>query len=134
MRLETLSLIIGQSGEGKDASDHGDKDRASIDGTPSAPEARTGIDLWEGVEWQGAFLAIDRPDVLRLQKIEDQHFQQSAVTALEAAGFRCHLAALNNLSPALDAGRRIVWATDRQSYRARLTQNNELVLVAKRNA
>src|SRR5258708_632503 len=70
MRLESLSLVIEQSREGKDVPDHARQVRGS-NGTPRAPEAMTegtAVDLWEGVEWQGAFLAIERPSILRLKK------------------------------------------------------------------
>jgi diguanylate cyclase (GGDEF)-like protein len=94
--------------------------------TPGDPALRA----WQGVEWQGAFLAIESPNVLRLKKIEDQSYQESMVRALEPAGFKCYRAGIENLSPVLAQGYKIVWVTDRKSYRARITQF-DVVLVAR---
>jgi len=98
--------------------------------SPAATPRDSASKEWQGAEWQGAFLAIDSPSVLKLERIEDQSYQQSMIQALEAAGFECQLAAIHNLSPALAQRYKIVWVTDRKSYRARNTRF-DVVLVAR---
>jgi diguanylate cyclase (GGDEF)-like protein len=47
--------------------------------SPAAAPGDSASKEWQGAEWQGAFLAIDSPGVLRLERIEDQSYQQPMI-------------------------------------------------------
>lgn len=85
---------------------------------------------WVGVEWQGSFLSVEGP-VLKLPKINDQAYFDSISDALRNGGFTPHLANRNYLGPSLAAGNKIVYLTDKKTYRAEITQF-DVVLTAKR--
>ena len=76
---------------------------------------------WEGVEWEGKFLAYDGPyEDLRL--IEDAHFEMSMQEALVGARYRVTLYDQNNLTR-LSEGGHVVHLTDRRSWRRRVAGN-----------
>jgi len=85
---------------------------------------------WVGVDYDRQFLAVDGP-VLKLRKIEEHAFINSYSDALKKGGFRPHLANRSNMSPSLDAGHKVVYLTDKKTYRAEIT-NNDTILMAKR--
>jgi hypothetical protein len=84
---------------------------------------------WIGVDWQGAFLAVDGP-ILKLPKIENQTYVDSMSAALKEGGFRSHLANRYHLGPSMAAGYKIVHITDKKTYRAELIQI-DVILAAK---
>jgi hypothetical protein len=85
---------------------------------------------WVGVDWQGSFLAVEGP-VLKLRKIDDQAYVETISDALKKGGFTPHLANRNYIGPSLAAGNKIVYLTDKKTYRAQITQL-DVVLTAKR--
>jgi len=84
---------------------------------------------WRGVEWEGAYLAVDGP-ALKLPERGAQTYQEAMGTALKAAGFKPYLASRQNLAPSLKKGYKIVHMTDRKAYRAEI-EGFDVVLVAK---
>ena len=87
---------------------------------------------WVGVEWDGAFLAVEGP-VLKLPKVEEQAYRTTISDALDKAGFRVHLANRNDLGRSLAAGNKVVYMTDKKTYRAEITQF-DVILTARRKA
>lgn len=84
---------------------------------------------WIGVEWDSRFLAYEGPlEGLRL--IEDEVFREPIAEALRNGGYEVRLGASDRLSHAMERGFRLVYLTDRRSWRRKLTKN-ELVLLAK---
>jgi hypothetical protein len=88
-----------------------------------------GASPWRGTEWQGAFLAVDGP-VLKLAERSPQTYQESMSIALKKAGFTPYLAARHNLGPSLSKGYKIVYMTDRKSFRMEI-DSFDVVLTAK---
>jgi len=85
--------------------------------------------VWQGVEWDGKFLAYSGPlEPLRL--IEDEIFRQEFADVLERNGYKIRLSTPERLSPKVEEGYRIIHLTDRQSWRRRIGRPGE-VLVAK---
>jgi hypothetical protein len=84
---------------------------------------------WKGVDWQGAFLATDGP-FMKLPKVEPQTFTQSISDALREGGYRTFLARRDLLGQTLAKGYKIVYLTDRTSYRAEIEQI-DVILTAK---
>jgi hypothetical protein len=85
---------------------------------------------WVGVEWQGLFLAIEGP-FRKLPKIDDQTYLEEMSDALRKGGFRPHRANRNHMGPSIAAGHKIVYLTDKKTYRAEITEY-DAILVAKR--
>lgn len=85
---------------------------------------------WIGVNWEGKFLSYDGP-IEGLSLIEDQIYQESMSRELRGGGFVPHLASLENLSDHADKGRRIIYLTDRASWRGKIVKKQQMVLVAK---
>jgi hypothetical protein len=84
---------------------------------------------WQGVVWNDKFLCYDGPlEPLRL--IEDRPFEHSMGDALSAAGFSIRIAANSRLSSHAEKGYRVVYVTDRGSWRQRVTRG-ETILVAR---
>ncbi len=92
----------------------------------SQPSAGSG---WLGVDWDGQFLAVGGP-VLKLPRTEDQTFSKTQADALLKGGFHPHMAHRPNMKPSVDAGHKIVYLTDKKTYRAEL-RDGDTVLVAK---
>jgi hypothetical protein len=90
-------------------------------------DASTGS--WKGVEWDGKYLAVDGP-ILGLPERSPQTYIDEMGNALRGAGFTPYLAARNNLAPSLRKGYKVVYMTDRKSYRAEIA-GIDLMLVAK---
>jgi hypothetical protein len=86
---------------------------------------------WSGAEWQGAFLAVNGP-VMKLAERSNQAYQESMSKALKDAGFTPRLSGTRNLGPTLDAGYKIVYMTDRKTYRAEIHQY-DVMLTAKQD-
>jgi len=83
---------------------------------------------WIGTDWNGRYLAYDGPyEPLKLN--EERDFESSMGEALKAAGYHITLQDRNS-SGALAAGVRVIWLTDRKSWRSRLVQGTAY-LVAK---
>jgi hypothetical protein len=93
----------------------------------SRPSAGSG---WIGVDYEGQFLAVGGP-VMKLPKVEDQTFIQAQSDALKKGGFSPYMAHRPNMKPAIDAGHKIVYLTDKKNYRAELIFG-DTILVAKR--
>lgn len=90
---------------------------------------RTAGSGWSGVEWQGAFLAVDGP-LLKLPKIENQTYVDTMADALKAGGFKPYLANRFYLAPSIATGYKVVQITDKKTYRAELDRF-DAVLTAK---
>jgi hypothetical protein len=105
--------------------------RKSVDLTPLVTFASQGMAGagWSGIDWGGRFLAVDGP-VLKLREIEDQWFEEGMEKALRSGGFAVYKAGMVNLTPSLSKGYKIVYVTDRTTYRARII-SYDTVLVAK---
>lgn len=86
---------------------------------------------WSGTEWQGAFLAVDGP-VMKLPERSNQGYQESMAKALKDAGFTPRLSGTRNLGPTLGADYKIVYVTDRKTYRAEIHEY-DVMLTAKQN-
>jgi len=84
---------------------------------------------WIGVEWEAKFLSYDGP-IEGFKLIEDGIFEQSMADALKTAGFNPYLGAPRKLSHHAEKGHRIIYLTDRSSWRRKITKNN-LVLIAR---
>jgi hypothetical protein len=93
----------------------------------SQPSAGSG---WIGVDWDDQFLAVGGP-VLKLPKVDDQTFTKTQADALRKGGFSPHMAHRPNMKPSVDAGHKIVYLTDKKTYRAEL-RDGDTILVAKR--
>jgi len=85
---------------------------------------------WIGVEWNNRFLAYDGP-IEGLQQIDDEVFVQAMSQALSDGGYRVHLGRPDRFSQHFEKGFRIVYLTDRSSWRRKIAQGKELVLLAK---
>ncbi|MDP3721937.1 MAG: toll/interleukin-1 receptor domain-containing protein [Candidatus Omnitrophota bacterium] len=85
--------------------------------------------VWQGVEWDGKFLAYSGP-LEHLPLIEDEVFRQEFVEVLERNGYTVRLSDPARLSSRIEVGYRIVHLTDRQSWRRRIGRPAE-VLIAK---
>jgi hypothetical protein len=86
---------------------------------------------WSGVEWQGAFLAVDGP-VMKLPERGNQAYQESMSKVLKDAGFTPRLSGTRNLGPTLGSGYKIVYMTDRKTYKAEIHQY-DVMLTAKKD-
>lgn len=86
---------------------------------------------WIGVEWQGEFLAYEGP-IQALRLIEDGVFHQAMSDALEGAGYTPRLGRSDGFSHHYEKGYRIIYLTDRKSWRQKIVQN-DLVLLARPN-
>ncbi len=96
------------------------KVRAKAQGAPAG---------WLGADWNNRFLAYDGPlEGLRL--IEDEVYQESMREALEKAGYRVGLGNPEKLAHHYSEGSRIVYLTDRSSWRRKVV-DNALVLLAR---
>ena len=89
------------------------------------------VSTWSGAEWQGVFLAVDGP-VMKLAERSNQAYQESMSTVLKEAGFTPRLSGTHNLGPTLGAGYKIVYMTDRKTYRAEIHQY-DVMLTAKQD-
>lgn len=87
---------------------------------------------WIGAVWNGKFLSYEGP-IEGLELIEDGIHQQSMSDALTSAGFKVRLGMPHRLSAHAEKGYRIVYLTDRQSWRRRIS-SGENVLIAKPNS
>jgi hypothetical protein len=87
------------------------------------------VSQWRGTEWQGTFLAVEGP-VLKLAEQKPQTYQESMGKALTQAGFKTYLASRSNLGPTLSKGYKVVYMTDRKSYRMEI-ESFDVVLTAK---
>jgi hypothetical protein len=85
--------------------------------------------VWQGVEWDGKFLAYSGP-LESLPLIEDEVFQQKFAEILERNGYTVRLSDPARLSSRIEQGYRIIHLTDRQSWRRRIGRPAE-VLIAK---
>jgi hypothetical protein len=101
----------------------------NVDALVSLANQRMTGSGWIGVEWQGRFLAVDGP-MLKLQLIEDQAIEEAMAGALRSGGFTPYKSAMVNIASSLSKGYKIVYVTDRKTFRARLT-SYDVVLVAK---
>lgn len=99
------------------------------DGLISLATQRVPGSGWVGVDFNGSFLAVDGPH-LKLQDREDQVYIDSHAEALKRARFKASLANMYDLSRTIALGYKIVYITDKKTYRARLT-SRDVVLVAK---
>jgi hypothetical protein len=84
---------------------------------------------WVGVDFNGSFLAVDGP-LFKLQGLEDQVYIDTQAEALKRARFKTSPANMYDLSRTIALGYKIVYVTDKKTYRARLT-GRDVVLVAK---
>lgn len=84
---------------------------------------------WIGVEWKEKFLSYDGP-IEGFKLIEDGIFEQSMADTLKEAGFSPYLGTPRKLSSHAENGHRIIYLTDRSSWRRKITKNNQ-VLVAR---
>ncbi len=84
---------------------------------------------WLGARWENGFLSYEGP-IESLRLIEDRPFEQSMSDALISAGFSTRLGGHDRFSHHAERGYRIVYLTDRKSWRQKIT-HNELVLLAK---
>ena len=84
---------------------------------------------WIGVEWTGKFLSYDGP-IEGFKLIEDGIFEQSMADTLKDAGFSPYLGMPRKLSSHAEKGHRIIYLTDRSSWRQKIMKNN-LVLIAR---
>lgn len=84
---------------------------------------------WLGADWNNRFLAYDGPiEALRL--VEDEVYQESMRDALEKAGYRVGLGNPEKLAHHYSEGARIVYLTDRKSWRRKVVKS-DLVLLAR---
>ena len=84
---------------------------------------------WVGVEWQGSFLAIEGP-LLKLPKRDDQTHTETISDALRKGGFTPYLTNRFHLGPSLATGNKIVYLTDKKTYRAEIV-SYDTILTAK---
>jgi hypothetical protein len=94
-------------------------------------ENPSGAGGWSGVEWQGMFLAVDGP-VLKLPERSAQTYMEAMSDALRGAGFTPSLAARRHLGPTLGARYKVVYMTDRKTFRAEI-HRFDVLLTAKPN-
>ena len=98
----------------------------------AALSRRTG-EGWLGVEWDGRFLAYDGP-YESLPLIEEAIFEQSMADALQRSGrFSVYMGGPDKLSRHAEQGYRIVYLTDRTSWRRKIAKGDALLL-AKRTS
>ena len=86
---------------------------------------------WIGVESQGNFFAYEGP-IQALRLIEDAVFQQAMSDALGQAGYKSKLGRPDRFSHHFEEGYRIIYLTDRASWRQKIVMN-DLVLLARPN-
>lgn len=84
---------------------------------------------WIGIPWDQNFLAYEGP-LEGLQLIEDEVYQQAMGDAFSAAGYNHRLGRPDRFSAHYDRGYRIIYLTDRKSWRRKISQN-DLVLLAR---
>jgi hypothetical protein len=84
---------------------------------------------WMGIPWGRDFLSYDGP-IEGLKLIEDEYFQERMAEQLEAAGFMVRLGIEHRMSAHAEKGYRIVYLTDRKSWRRKIAKN-KLILIAK---
>jgi hypothetical protein len=84
---------------------------------------------WTGIKWDKKYLAVDGP-ILGLPERSPQTYIDDMGTALRNAGFTPHLSARDRLGPSAKAGSKIVYMTDRKTYRAEI-HSGDLMLTAK---
>lgn len=85
---------------------------------------RVGDSGWAGTGWDGRFLAYSGPlEAMRL--IEDEILHPDMVKALGAAGYRARRARIDKLSHHATKGYRVVYLTDRKSWRRRIVDGND---------
>ena len=94
--------------------------------------AATDIAGWSGVSWDDKFLSYDGP-IEGLTLIEDDVFQQSMWDALVSADFQPRLGSPDRLSRHVEKGHRIIYLTDRSSWRRKISRGSQ-VLLAKPKA
>ncbi len=82
---------------------------------------------WLGAEWKGRFLAYDGP-IEGLRLIEDEAVQESMVEALEAQGYQTRLGRPDKLGKHAEKGYRIIYLTDRKSWRRKITQIDTILI------
>ena len=81
---------------------------------------------WLGAAWDGKFLAYDGP-YQSLKQIEDEPFVDSMRTALNAAGYRVVMVG-RQLASSREQGFRVVYLTDRKSWRQRIVRGDVMLL------
>jgi hypothetical protein len=84
---------------------------------------------WSGVEWTDRFLCYEGP-VESLRLIEDVPFQESMAEVLKEAEYLVRLARPDNLGRYADEGYRLIYLTDRRSWR-RKSVHGDTVLIAR---
>jgi hypothetical protein len=84
---------------------------------------------WSGAKWEKTYLAVDGP-ILGLPERSPQTYIDDMGNALRSAGFTPRLSARNRLGPSAKAGYKIVYMTDRKSYRAEI-HSGDVMLTAK---
>lgn len=105
------------------------KDSIDTDALVTLARQRMAGGGWVGVDWQGSFLALEGP-IRKLPKIDDQTYLEEISDVLRKGGFRPYLANRNHMGPSIAAGHKIVYLTDKKTYRAEITQY-DAILVAK---
>lgn len=106
------------------------KDSVDLDPLVTFAKQRMAGSGWVGVDWRDSFLAVEGP-VLKLPKIDEQTYLEDMSDALRKGGFRPHRANRNNMRPSIAAGHKIVYLTDKRTFRAEITEG-DVILVAKR--
>ncbi len=99
---------------------------------PSPKAAAVGAETiagWSGVEWNDRFLCYEGP-VESLRLIEDAPFQQSMAEAVQEGEYQPRLARPDNIGRYADDGYRLIYVTDRRSWRRRVVQG-DVVLIAR---
>ena len=86
---------------------------------------------WRGVDWEGTYLAVDGP-LLKLPERSAQAYQEAMSKALRDVGFTPRLSRRDHIGPSLGAGYKVVYMTDRKTYRSEIA-DFDVVLTAKQN-
>jgi hypothetical protein len=86
---------------------------------------------WEGVEFDNNFLAYSGP-VQDIKMIEDHPYVSEMGKSLERAGYTVNLSTLSNFSDQYNNGYRIIYYTNRSSWRQQLSQYGQYI-IAKKN-
>lgn len=92
-----------------------------------AERAREAPVGWLGVVWNNRFLAYDGP-LETIKLIEDEVYQESMREALERGGYHVGLGNPEKLPHHYAEGSRIVYVTDRKSWRRKATSGGNVLL------
>jgi nucleoside phosphorylase len=108
-----------------DHAKQGAGDRCPTTGTPQLTKSERDAPAWEGIEWEGAFIAYSGP-LAGLPESEPEHHDRRAVEALQAAGYEYRCVSERRVSQRKAEGFRYAYETDKQTWKRKLKFGEEM--------